>query len=132
MRNEPFDRVSATASAAIEESRLEFVRRTRAEREHRIEIFGPVIARELPWDILLVLYVNHEQIRVNVSSIHADVGAAPTTVLRWLDRLEAKGFIERWPSSTDQRVTYISLSPAGKCTLDLYFDAILAATSNAS
>lgn len=132
MKSEPLNRMLATASIAIDEARTEFVRRSRAARQHRIKVFGTAIAREVPWDILLVLYMNHEQTKVSVSSIHADVIAPQTTVLRWLNHLESEGFVERWPNPTDQRISFIGLSTAGKCTLDLYFDTVLAAHYTAS
>lgn len=125
MKSLPIDLALATNLSTIDEVRMEFVRRLRAARQHRINLFGPLVARDLPWDILLVLYTNYKRIKVNVSSISVDVGAPSTTVLRWLRRLEDKGFIERSASSTDLRVSYIGLSSAGKCTLDLYFDSVL-------
>ena len=126
MKNEPIDRAQAFDLVSIDEARLQFVRRLRMARAHRINVFGPTIAHDLPWDILLVLYSNYERTKVNVSSISVDVGAPPTTVLRWLDRLEEKRYIERSPNPTDQRVSYVGLTWAGKNTLDLYFDSILA------
>jgi hypothetical protein len=126
MKNERIDLPLASNTVSIDEARLQFVRRLRTARGHRVNVFGAVVARELPWDILLVLYSNYERSKVNVSSISVDVGAPATTVLRWLHRLEVKGFIERSPSPIDQRVVYVALSSAGKSTLDLYFDSILA------
>lgn len=119
------DEILPIASQSNEEARTELARRSRAARGHRVELFGSAIARELPWDILLLLYVHHERARLKVSSIFAEVGGPPTTVLRWLKHLDAKGFIAREPHPSDQRIMFVKLSRAGKCTLDLYFESML-------
>ena len=117
--------ILSSALQSEDEVRYEIARRSRAARQHRVELFGSAIARELPWDILLLLYVHHERARLKISSIFAEVGSPPTTVLRWLKRLDAKGFIVREPHPSDQRIVFVRLSRAGKCTLDLYFGAML-------
>ena len=109
-----------------EQARKELARRTRAARKQRLEIFGPKFSRELPWDILVFIYVSDERARLNVSAIYAEVGAPPTTVLRWLSLLEDAGFVIREPHPTDLRVVHVVLSEAGRSTMNAYFDAVLA------
>ena len=115
-----------SSSSVGDHSRTFFAERSRAARRHRVTVFGQSIAREVPWDILLVLYVNYQRAHLNVSSIFADI-APHTTVLRWLSHLEKEGYVIRYPHPTDARVSYVTLSPAGKSTLDLYFDSALSA-----
>ena len=113
------------ALRSTERARKTLAWRARAARQLRVDTFGPLIARELPWNLLLLLYVHEGQVRLNVTSIHTEVGAPMTTVLRWLSHLEEEGFINRVRHPNDGRIAYISLSSAGKGTLDFYFDAAL-------
>lgn len=112
-------------SPSLDQIRRELARRSRASRKHRLDAFGPLIARELPWDILLLLYVTDSRALLSVSSINEDVGAPMTTVLRYLRHLDDTGFVVRENHPTDRRIVYISLSPDGKCALDRFFDTTL-------
>ena len=121
----------AITPPSIEQARLELARRSQATHQHRVKVFGTSIARAAPWDILLVLYVNYERTHINVSSIFTYINAPHTTGLRWLISLEKKGFVVRHSHPTDRRVNFVTLSPAGKRTLDQYFDALLSVNNAA-
>lgn len=107
------------------ETRVELARRSRAARRHRENFVGLAVARDLPWEILMVLYATGTGRPLKVTSIQVDVNAPLTTVLRWLQTLEQKGFIERRRHPHDRRVAFVALSEEGKLKLDSYFDAVV-------
>lgn len=80
-------------------------------------IVDPVFARlcgESTWDILLDLYIAYSDRRgVPISSVCRAGGAAPTTGLRHLLRLETEGLVDRRPHPDDRRSFYIYLSVRG-------------------
>ena len=104
-------------------SRVALAQRSRTIRQYRTQFFGPRIARDLPWDILLALYAAEGRSRVTATSLQAELDAACTSILRWLRRLETKGFIVRTMHPTDRRIAYLELSDVAKLSLDQYFDA---------
>ena len=130
MNNQRFGGLSAIPLQIGDRIRLEIARKSRAARKHRAQVFGPGISRELPWDILLVLYTNHDA-RLTITSVQTDVGAPMTTVLRWLQILEDKEYIVRHRHPSDRRIVYVELSAEGRQTLDHYFEAIRAVDSAA-
>jgi DNA-binding transcriptional ArsR family regulator len=123
VNNQRFGGHSGSPLQIDDRVRLEIARRLRTSRQHRAQVFGPDISRDLPWDILLVLYTN-DQARLTVTSVQAEVGAPQTTVLRWLRTLEDKGYMTRHRHPTDRRIFYLELSTEGRQTLDHYFAAI--------
>lgn len=79
----------------------------RRDRERR---FGPTIFGEPAWDILLELYVlKSEGMNPPISSIGHGV-VAPTTMLRWMDRLTDQKLIRRVADARDARRTKIELT----------------------
>ena len=103
---------------------VDVARRSRNERKYRSQVVGPALARDLPWDILLLLYTNDSQRGLKVTAIQADVDAPMTTVLRWLQTLEDKSFITRQAHPSDRRTAYISLTSDALITLKQYFEVI--------
>ena len=104
-------------------NRVELAQRSRMMRQYRTQIFGPKMARDLPWEILLTLYVEDCRSRVTATSMQSEVDAPGTSVLRWLQALETKGLIVRTMHPNDRRIAYLALSEVGKLSLDQYFDA---------
>ncbi len=80
---------------------------------------------ETAWDVLLLLYIERGGQRLTVGRLTDRVGAALTTVLRWLQFLETRGFIRREPHPNDARAIFVELTPKAIQSLDLYFSAIL-------
>lgn len=82
---------------------------------------------EPAWDILLLLYgVEDSRERLGVSAVCSSAGAPPTTVLRWIDKLERAGMVVRDDHPRDRRVSLLRLSEDCRERLDRYFDAALA------
>ena len=119
-----FGGLSETPTSRAGLDRVNLVDRLRASRRRRAEIFGATIARDLPWDILLVLYASEDRNRPTITSVQADVDAPLTTVLRWVKVLEEQNYVVRVRHPHDRRIAYITLSAEGKAALDEYFDAV--------
>ena len=104
--------------------RIEYIKRARQElasRRRRIGIFGNTMFAEAGWEILLTLYGEFSLSAQTISRISETVTTAPTTTLRWLDYLEAQGFLERRSHPTDTRAVLIELTDKAVNTMDLYF-----------
>ena len=80
---------------------------------------------ETAWDVLLLLYVEQSGQRLTVGRVTDRVGAALTTVLRWLQFLETRGFIRREPHPNDARAIYVELTQKAIESLDSYFSGTL-------
>jgi DNA-binding MarR family transcriptional regulator len=96
----------------------------RAARQSRLfpaDLFG-----EPTWDILLDLYVaGRESRRVPTTSACIGAHVPPTTALRWLRILEARGFVERESDGKDGRRTFVRLT-VRNAAMDDFLDAMLA------
>jgi len=81
------------------------VRRAR-ESLFPCELFG-----EAAWDILLDLYVNDAQGKsVSISDACIASGVAPTTGLRWINKLLEAGLIIRSDDPHDRRKSYLKFA----------------------
>lgn len=80
-------------------------------RRRREKAFGGDLFGEPAWDILLELYAaEHAQRKLSVSSV-CYVSAVPaTTALRWIQRLEKDGWLERAEDPLDGRRSWIQLT----------------------
>lgn len=88
-----------------------FVSQLRRIRMRRNELLGAPLFRDPAWDMLLELYVAHDQGRdLSVSSVCYASGVAPTTALRHLQRLEEHGLIEREGDRGDNRRLFVRLT----------------------
>ena len=96
------------------------IRRLRA-RFLPADLFG-----EPTWDILLDLYVATQENRP-VPTTSACIGAdvPPTTALRWLRILEARGLVEREEDGRDGRRTFVRLSEQGLAAMEDWIHAAL-------
>lgn len=98
------------------------IRRRRA-RFLPMDLFG-----EPTWDILLDLYVATRENRP-VPTTSACIGAnvPPTTALRWLRILEARGLVDREEDVRDGRRTFVRLSEQGLAAMEDWIRTALAA-----
>jgi DNA-binding MarR family transcriptional regulator len=103
----------------------EFVRRVIGVRAARRQFFGGSLFSDPAWDILLELYaLRAEQCRVSVSKLCADAEVPGTTAIRWIDKLEAEGLVERDDDPLDRRRVWVSLSDKGAEAMDAYLEHI--------
>ena len=90
----------------------EFARILIAERRLRDGVLGAELFGEPVWDMLLDLFIAHEeQERVSVSSLCVAAAVPATTALRWVKTLVAKEMAIRRPDPSDGRRIWIELSP---------------------
>ena len=93
-----------------------------ARRKLRNQLFDANLFGEPAWDILLSLYVIHnERRRLSIRNLAQYCDLPLTTTQRWLDYLAQREFIARLPSPTDHRVVYIELADKGRARMDNYF-----------
>jgi DNA-binding MarR family transcriptional regulator len=67
---------------------------------------------------------------VTITSLCIASQAPPTTALRWINRLEQEGHIERTPDADDKRRIYVRLTPRTIAALDQAMDGFMRADSN--
>ncbi|MFY7835645.1 MAG: MarR family transcriptional regulator [Novosphingobium sp.] len=97
-------------------------RETYAIRRRRHKALPADLFGEPTWDILLDLYVAaREDRRVPTTSACIGAHVPPTTALRWLRILEARGLVEREDDGRDGRDgrrTFVRLSDQGLAAMD--------------
>ncbi|WP_298171919.1 winged helix DNA-binding protein [Novosphingobium sp.] len=131
---------TASVAAALHESSaritpealLAFARETYAIRRRRDRHLPGDLFGEPTWDILLDLYVATREGRP-VPTTSACIGAnvPPTTALRWLRILEARGLVEREDDGRDGRRTFVRLSARGLAAMDNWLQVALATLDHA-
>lgn len=78
------------------------------------------------WEILLALEcAERDERRCFICDLEAASGLPPTTVLRYLAKLEEDGYVARTPSADDRRKIEITLTDTGRDVLrNLFEDAL--------
>lgn len=98
---------------------LAVAREIYAERRRRHKYLPADLFGEPTWDILLDLYIAaREDRRVPTTSACIGAHVPPTTALRWLRILEARGLVEREDDGRDGRRTFVCLTPSGLSAMD--------------
>lgn len=106
---------------------LVLLRNEISKRDLRRKYFPSELFSEPGWNILLDMYESLLRDRaVSVTDACIASQSAPTTALRWLQRLVELDLVERRPSTSDNRVTYLSLSEQAVQSLREYFEALKA------
>ena len=121
------DWLHAASARITPEVLLTFARETYAIRRRRDRHLPGDLFGEPTWDILLDLYVATREDRP-VPTTSACIGAnvPPTTALRWLRILEARGLVEREEDGRDGRRTFVRLSARGLAAMDDWLHVALA------
>ncbi len=114
-------------SASSELSHTKFVHEVVRARRDRSALFGPELLGEPAWDILLELYAAElDRHRVLVSKVGKESGIAETTAFRWLERLDAEGWLTRVPDPKRRRRVFVMLTGRGSAAMRAYVDKQLA------
>lgn len=109
---EPINADKQARHAAI--AREIYAARRRRHKALPADLFG-----EPTWDILLDLYIAaREDRRVPTTSACIGAHVPPTTALRWLRILEARGLVEREDDGRDGRRTFVCLTMRGLESMD--------------
>ncbi len=111
---------------------LAFARETYNVRRKRSRFLPADLFGEPTWDILLDLYVATRENRP-VPTTSACIGAhvPPTTALRWLRILEARGLVEREDDGRDGRRTFVRLSEQGLAAMENWLRGALSSLDQA-
>ncbi len=92
-----------------------------AERRMRERFFPTGLFEEPAWDFLLDLYIaENKNKKVLTTSACIGANVAPTTGLRYLDKLEALGLVERMSDLEDARRTIVRISSKAFSALSAY------------
>lgn len=103
------------------EAILLLARELYVERRRRSKFFDDDLFGEPSWDILLDLYIAaREDRRVPTTSSCIGAHVPPTTALRWLRLLEARGLVEREHDGRDGRRTFVALSANGISAMEAF------------
>ncbi|WP_293882136.1 hypothetical protein [Sphingomonas sp.] len=103
------------------------VKRLVADRRHREKHFAPALFADPVWDILLDLFLAETESRpISVSSATVAANIPPTTGLRCIAMLTAKGMILRIPVPLDKRKIYLQLSSETSISIKAYLDDLAA------
>lgn len=69
----------------------------------------------IPQIVVLQAVLDLGEVTTKALSDHADLSSA--TVVTILDKLEAKGLVERYRSASDRRIVHAKLTPEGEATI---------------
>lgn len=83
--------------------------------EHGRELVSPAPVSATQ---LRVLYALEREDGINLRTLSELLGSAPSSVSRLCDRLEALGFVERFPSSVSRRELELRLTKPARAYLD--------------
>jgi len=98
------------------------IRIARGLRNLRKTLLGPDLYSGAPWEILLYLYESSVlQRRDTVGNVTTSADLPPTTVLRWIDRLEQHRLICTHDDHLDARRRYVELTERGRELMSIYF-----------
>lgn len=99
----------------------ELAKQLLAQRMARFDHFPAELFHEPAWDMLLALFVAHEERRtMNVKTLVASAHAPVTTSQRWIDHLHKLKLIDRVIDPVDRRRIEISLSDSGYTAVTAY------------
>ena len=89
------------------------------ERDRRQWYFPRILFDEMPWQILLILYVA-ETGRLSSDCLWRSLLVQPSTGNRWIDYLESEEVVTRHVEPSDKSRSMVELAPKGMGLLDLY------------
>jgi hypothetical protein len=102
----------------------DFVRSIIRARRLREKYLGSDLFADPAWDMLLDLFAAQlERRQVSVSSLCLAAAVPPTTALRWISILEAKGILLRQSDSRDARRVWLRISDEMTAKLTEFFAA---------
>jgi DNA-binding MarR family transcriptional regulator len=90
-------------------------------RRCRDYFFESGLFSEPAWDLLLAAYcLNTPEKILTVSGLCHSAGCPFTTALRWIERLEGLGLMERRKCDRDGRMIYVYLTEEGRSKIESY------------
>jgi len=119
----PTDELDKLEDATIDRLVREIVR----SRRHRDSLFQAELFGEPAWDILLELYAaeqSHQ--KLSVSSVCVASAVPATTALRWVEKMEQKGWLRREADPHDARRSWVFLSKHASKAMRTYLQGLAA------
>ena len=96
-------------------------------RTLRGRVFDGTIINDTSWPLLQDLLAAHfDDKKLRTKQLCAASGLPQTTVLRYLDHLEAHDLVRRESDPDDSRVTLVSVTEAGALRMREYYTRLLA------
>jgi DNA-binding MarR family transcriptional regulator len=123
--DQPLEFEATGHAVADRQTLISRARRAILERRKRAEMFGTAMFGEPAWEMLLILYVEQNNLRLTIARLTQLSGASATTVLRWLEYLEGEELIRRYAHPVDARSSFVGMTDRGLQALDLYFSETL-------
>ena len=109
-------------AAVVEEGMADAARREYRDRREREHVFGPGIAADPAWDILLDLFIARDEGRdATVFSVSAATAVAEGTILRCIAHLVEAKLIARGSHSSDPRSIFLTLTDRAAGMMCDYF-----------
>ena len=103
------------------------VRAVLSAMRSRDALFGNKLFGEPAWGILLELCeAELEERRLPVAKVGRATGLPQTTKLRWIEKLESTGWLERVPDPRRKRSVFAILTPRGSKAMREVLDNLLA------
>ena len=110
-----------------ERSAGDFASRLLDQRTARFRYFSHDLFHEPAWDMLLALFVAHEERRsLNIKALVSFTHAPVTTSQRWIEHLHKLNLINRVVDPLDRRRVDISLTDSGEQAIRGYLDHLAA------
>ena len=92
-------------------------------RKKRAAVFSQSLFSDPAWDIVLTLFLAQiRKERITTSEVSNTTSIPLTTVHRWIETLEQKGWAGRTPDPNDQRRLFVELSPRGSTAMCSWLD----------
>jgi len=114
------------AAAISEQMLVTQARDLLAQRKMRRRFLPAELFHEPAWDMLIALFIAHNDTRpTNVKALVAMADAPVTTSQRWIEHLHKLKLIDRVNDPADRRRIEISLSHSGHEAITAYLTAIL-------
>ncbi len=102
------------------------VRRIIRARRLRDQHFDATLFADPAWDMLLDLYAAElDRGQVSVSSLCIAAAVPPTTALRWITSMTARGLFVRTADPFDKRRIFIALGTSASAAMRSYFAALI-------
>ena len=94
-------------------------------RRTREIMFGADLIADPAWDMLLEANVaDLMQTRLSVTALCLGAAVPATTALRWLNKLEVQGWLQRMDDPLDARRTWIELTPQASARMYQYLSTL--------
>jgi DNA-binding MarR family transcriptional regulator len=118
-------RQTSLSAHATNRDASDIARQLLAQRSARFDYLPAELFHEPAWDMLLALFVAHEERQtMNVKTLVGSANAPVTTSQRWIDHLHKLKLIDRVIDPTDRRRMEISLSDTGHAAVLAYLQRL--------